>query len=177
MMTLEELRYPTGKWVRAADLDAAGRAARIDQIAHVPAALTTAVAGLTDAQMNTPYRDGGWAPRQIVHHLADSHMNAFIRCKLGMTEDNPTIKPYSERDWAETDDARVAPAAWSLAIIEGLHGRWVQCLRSWDETTFGRTVQHPERGPMTLGDLVQLYAWHGHHHTTQITALRGRMGW
>jgi uncharacterized damage-inducible protein DinB len=176
-MTLEELRYPTGKWVRVPDLDAAGRAPLIDKIARVPAALTAAVATLTDAQLDTPYRDGGWTPRQIIHHLADSHMNAFIRCKLGVTEDNPTIKPYNEGDWAKMEDARTAPVAWSMAILEGLHGRWAQLLRSLDDAAFARTVQHPERGPMTLGDLMQLYAWHGHHHTTQITAMRSRMGW
>jgi uncharacterized damage-inducible protein DinB len=176
-MTLDELRYPTGKWVRVADLDAAGRAARIDQIGQVPAALEAAVAGLTEAQLDTPYREGGWTPRQIVHHLADSHMNAFTRFKLGVTEDNPTIKPYNERDWAEMPDARVAPPTWSLSIIEGLHARWVQCLQSMDAAAFARTVMHPERGPMTLGDMMQLYAWHGVHHVAQITALRARMGW
>ena len=176
-MTLDELRYPTGKWVRVADLDAAGRAARIDQIAQVPEALEAAVAGLTEAQLDTPYREGGWTPRQIVHHLADSHMNAFTRFKLGVTEDNPTIKPYNEKDWAEMPDARVAPPTWSLSIIEGLHARWVQCLQSMDAAAFARTVMHPERGPMTLGDMMQLYAWHGVHHVAQITALRARMGW
>lgn len=176
-MTRGELRYPTGKWERVPDLDAAGRAARIDQIGQVPAALAAAVGGLTDAQLDTPYREGGWTPRQIVHHLADSHMNAFIRCKLGVTEDNPTIKPYNEKDWAEMPDARVAPLTWSLSIIDGLHSRWVRCLQSMDAAAFARTVMHPERGPMTLGDLMQLYAWHGAHHVAQITALRARMGW
>jgi uncharacterized damage-inducible protein DinB len=176
-MTHEELRYPTGKWVRIPDLDAAGRAPLINKIADVPAALAAAVAGMTEAQLDTPYRDGGWSTRQIVHHLADSHMNAFIRCKLGMTEDNPTIKPYNEGDWARTTDAQVAPLGWSLSIIDGLHARWAHLLRSLDEAAFARTVQHPERGPMTLGDLMQLYAWHGVHHTAQITALRSRMHW
>ncbi len=176
-MTLEELRYPTGKWVRVPDLDSAGRAARIDQIAQVPAAVRAAVAGLTEAQLDTPYREGGWTPRQIVHHLADSHMNAFTRFKLGLTEDNPTIKPYNEKDWAEMPDSRVAPPAWSLSIIDGLHARWVQCLQSMDAAAFARAVMHPERGPMTLGDMMQLYAWHGVHHVAQITALRARMRW
>lgn len=177
MATIEELRYPTGKWIKVPDLDAAGRGAMIDQIAAVPSALKAAVAGLTDAQMDTPYREGGWTPRQIVHHLADSHMNAFIRVKLGLTEDAPTIKPYAERDWAETPDAREAPASLSLAIVEGVHARWALLLRSMDAASFDRTVLHPERGPMTLGDVLQLYAWHGRHHTTQITQLRARMGW
>jgi len=177
MMTTDELRYPTGKWIKVPNLDAAGRATMIDQIAAVPVALRAVVAGLTDAQLDMPYRDGGWSPRQIVHHLADSHMNAFIRAKLGVTEDNPTVKPYDEATWAETPDSRQAPVALSLSILEGLHARWVQLLRSLDAAAFERTVQHPERGRMTIGDLTQLYAWHGRHHATQIAQLRERMGW
>lgn len=176
-MTLDELRYPTGKWIKVPELDAAGRAAMIEQIAGVPASLGAAVKGLTDAQLDTPYRDGGWTIRQIVHHLADSHMNAFIRLKLGITEDNPTIKPYEEQTWAETPDCRDAPVALSLSIIEGLHARWEHLLRSLDAPAFDRTIQHPERGPMSLCDLVQLYAWHGNHHTVQILKMRERMGW
>lgn len=176
-MTTDELRYPTGKWIKVPDLDAAGRSARVDQIAGAPAALRAAVAGLTETQLDTPYRDGGWSPRQIVHHLADAHMNAFIRVKLGITEDNPTIKPYDDGTWAETPDAREAPVETSLSILEGVHARWAQLLRSLDAAAFDRTVQHPQRGPMTVGDLMQLYAWHGKHHTTQIAQLRGRKDW
>ena len=176
-MTTEDLRYPTGKWIKVPNLDAAGRAALIEQVAAVPPALGDAVKGLTDAQLDTPYRPGGWSTRQIVHHLADSHMNAFIRVKLGMTEDNPTIKPYDEKTWAETTDSRQAPIASSMSIIEGLHARWAQLMGSMDSASFERMVHHPERGPMSLGDMLGLYAWHGKHHTTQITQLRERSGW
>ncbi len=175
--TLEELRYPTGKWVKVANPDAATRAAMIAAVADVPAALSRALAGLTDVQLDAPYRPGGWSPRQIVHHLADSHMNAFIRLKLGLTEDNPTIKPYEEQTWADTPDGRDTPVALSMSIIEGLHARWAHLLRSLDTTAFDRTIQHPERGPMSLCDLLQLYAWHGNHHTVQVLQMRERMGW
>jgi uncharacterized damage-inducible protein DinB len=177
MTTLNELRYPTGKWVKVPILDAAGRAAMIDRIAEAPAALAAAVAGLDDVQLDTPYRTDGWSSRQIVHHLADSHMNAFARFKLGITEDNPTIKPYDEKTWAQTSDASEAPIGLSLMILEGLHARWVQFLRALDAAALDRTIQHPERGPMSLGDMMQLYAWHGRHHTVQITQLRQRQGW
>lgn len=176
-MTLEELRYPTGKWIKVPNLDAAGRASLIDKIADVPRALTAAVTGLSDAQLDTPYRDGGWSARQIVHHLADSHMNAFIRVKLGVTEDNPTIKPYDEETWAKTTDSLQTPVGLSLSILEGLHARWSRLLRSMDAADFDRTVLHPERGPMSLADVLGLYAWHGNHHVTQITRLRERRGW
>ena len=176
-MTIEELRYPTGKWVKVPNPDAATREALIAAVAGVPSALSIALAGLTEAQLDTPYRPGGWSPRQIVHHLADSHMNAFIRLKLGITETNPTIKPYEEQTWAETPDSRDAPIACSMSIIEGLHARWAQLLRSLDASAFDRTIQHPERGPMSLGDLLGLYAWHGNHHTVQILKMRERMGW
>ncbi len=173
----DDLRYPIGKWVRQPSVDADACATMIQQVAAAPAALAAAVTGLTDAQLDTPYRPEGWTPRQIVHHIADSHMNAYIRFKLGITEDNPTIKPYQEARWAETVDGKSAPIDASLAIIDGIHRRWVQFLRSLDGQAFARTVQHPERGPMTLVDLLQLYAWHGRHHTAHITGLRQRMGW
>jgi uncharacterized damage-inducible protein DinB len=173
----EDIRYPVGKWVRLPSVDADGCAALIQQIAVAPAAIAAAVKGLTDAQLDTPYRPEGWAPRQIVHHVADSHMNAYIRFKLGVTENDPTIKPYDEKLWAETVDGKSAPVDSSLAVIDGIHRRWVQFLRSLDGRAFARTVHHPERGPMTLLDLLQLYAWHGRHHTAHITGLRQRMGW
>jgi len=158
-------------------VDADGCAALIQQIAAAPSALAAAVTGLTDAQLDTPYRPDGWTPRQIAHHVADSHMNAYIRFKLGVTEDNPMIKPYNEKLWAETTDGKSGPLDASLAVVDGVHRRWVQFLRSLDGKAFARTVQHPERGPMTLLDLLQLYAWHGRHHAAQIAALRTRMGW
>lgn len=172
----EDIRYPIGKWGRESQLDAAARAACIQAIADVPAALSAALSGLTDAQLDTPYRDGGWSPRQITHHLADSHMNAFTRFKLGLTEDTPTIKPYDENIWAETADNQ-APAAMSLDILTGLHHRWALLLRSLEEPAFTRMIQHPERGPMSLTALLGLYAWHGRHHVAQITAQRARNGW
>ncbi len=172
----EDIRYPVGKWTRESTLDAAGRAACIDAIAAMPAALTAAVAGLTDTQLDTPYREGGWSPRQIVHHLADSHMNAYTRFKLGLTEDNPTIKPYDEAAWAETADNNT-PVALSLGIVDGVHQRLVALLKAFEPSQFARTIQHPERGPMALTALLGLYAWHSRHHVAQITAQRARNGW
>jgi uncharacterized damage-inducible protein DinB len=173
----DDLRYPIGKWQRQPAIDAATRQALIDAIDAAPAALAVAVRGLGDAQLDTPYRDGGWTPRQIVHHVADSHMNAYIRFKLGVTEHRPAIKTYEESVWAETVDGRSAPVEVSLAILENLHRRWVQFLRSMEDADFARVVQHPDYGQMTLDDLLQLYGWHGRHHTTHITALRDRRGW
>lgn len=172
----DDIRYPIGKWTREPNLDAAGRAACIDAVAAMPPALSAAVEGLTDAQLDTPYRDGGWSPRQIVHHLADSHMNAYTRFKLGLTETNPTIKPYDEAAWAETADNKT-PVMLSLNIVDGVHRRLVTLLRSLDASAFDRTIQHPERGPLTLADLLGLYAWHSRHHVAQITAQRSRHGW
>lgn len=164
----DDIRYPLGKWVREPHLDAAGRAACIAAIAELPARLTSALAGLTEAQLDTPYRDGGWTPRQITHHLADSHLNAYSRFKLGLTEAAPTIKPYDEAAWAETADNQ-APVAASLAILTGLHERWALLLESLEESAFSRTVQHPEhKGPLSLTELLGLYAWHGRHHVAQI---------
>ena len=176
-MSSDDLRYPVGKWVRQPHVDTSTCATLIEQIAAAPAALAASVKGLTDAQLDTPYRDGGWTPRQIVHHVADSHMNAYTRFKLGITEDNPTIKPYDEKTWAETIDGKTAPLAMSLPLIDTLHQRWVQFLRSLDEKALARTINHPERGPMALTDMLQLYAWHGRHHTAHITELRKRQGW
>lgn len=173
----EDLRYPVGRWARDAHLDASGRAACIAALAAAPAALAAAVAGLTDDQLDTPYREGGWSPRQITHHLADSHLNAYTRFKLGLTEDHPTIKPYDETAWAETADVR-APVAASLAIVEGVHQRLVLLLESLEPAAFDRTVQHPQHtGPLSLTELLGLYSWHGRHHVAQITAQRARNGW
>ena len=167
-------RYPVGKWKEQPPAEAA---TLIDQIAMAPANLAAAVKGLTDTQLDTPYRDGGWTPRQIVHHIADSHMNAYVRFKLGVTEDTPTVKPYNEKLWAETVDSRTAPVAVSLSLVDNVHNRWVQFLRSLDTAAFSRKVMHPENGPMTLHDLLTLYAWHGRHHTAHITVLRQQQGW
>ncbi len=136
-----------------------------------------ALKGLADAQIDTPYRDGGWTVRQVIHHLADSHMNSFVRFKLALTEDSPTIKPYNEAAWAETADARALPLAPSLDLIDGLHQRWVVLLESLNDADFGRTFTHPERGQMRLDVNLALYAWHCRHHTAHIVSLRERMGW
>ena len=173
----EDIRYPVGKWIKAPVADAAARAELIRHIEELPAKLKAAVAGLSDAQLDTPYRPEGWTPRQIVHHIADSHMNAYIRFKLGVTEQNPTIKPYNEQTWAETKDGKSSPVSLSLPVIDGLHQRWITFLKSLDASAFARTIMHPERGPMTLDDLLGLYAWHSRHHTAHITELRKRNGW
>ena len=177
-MTSVDPRYPIGKFQwSGGETTAHERGELIAQIAACPARLRAAVDGLDDAQLDTPYREGGWTVRQVVHHVADSHMNAYVRFKLGVTENNPTIKPYDEKTWAETVDGRTAPLEVSLPVIEGVHKRWVQFLRSLDDAALARTIHHPERGPMTLTDLLQLYAWHGRHHTAHITNLRERQGW
>lgn len=176
----DDLRYPIGKWTRVPDLDAAGRLARLEKIMALPDQLRRAVDGLSDEQLDTPYRPDGWTSRQIVHHLADSHMNAFIRCKLALTEDAPTIKPYDQQAWAETIDGRTGPVEASLHILDGVHQRWARLmadLHSRQPADFARTLHHPEQGPMTLADVLQLYAWHGEHHLVQITALRDRRRW
>ena len=172
----QDLRYPIGPADKRSPLSAGERAQRIDAIAATPAQLRLAVAGLSDAQLETPYRPGGWTVRQTVHHVADSHMNASIRFRLGLTEDNPTIKPYDEKAWSELADMRL-PIEVSLHILEGLHERLVHLLRSQPSAAFERGIVHPENGPMTLDALLSLYAWHGAHHTAHITALRQREGW
>ena len=173
---MDDPRFPIGKFQRPETSTAEQRAVLIEQIAHAPAALRAAVEGLTDTQLDTPYRDGGWSVRQLVHHVADSHMNAYVRFKLALTEDEPLIKTYEEAAWATLPDSR-EPADVSLALLDALHQRWVVVLRSMDDTAFGRTLRHPEMGPMPLHAMLALYAWHGRHHVAHVTALRERMGW
>ena len=148
----------------------------IDELAGLPARLEEVIAGLSNAQLDTPYREGGWTVRQVVHHLADSHINAFVRAKLMLTEEHPTLKPYQQDRWAELVDVQL-PVAPSLAILRGLHERWVVLLRSLPEAAWSRTAHHPENGEMTLDDILRLYARHGSTHAAQIEALRARMGW
>ena len=168
-------RYPIGKWK---EQPATTVATLIDQIAAAPANLTAAVKGLTDAELDTPYRDGGWTPRQIVHHIADSHMNAYIRFKLALTEDMPPAKPYDEAKWAELIDARTAPVSESLALLEALHSRWVVQLKAMTGDEFRRRLNHPEWDtPPYLDDMLAMYGWHSRHHTAHITELRKREGW
>ena len=153
------------------------KAKAIDDIAQTPAKLRAAVTGLSEAQLETPYRPGGWTVRQIAHHVPDSHMNSYMRFKLALTEDAPTIKPYAEDRWAELADTKATPIEVSLTMLESLHDRWVRLLRSLTAEEWKRTFRHPELGAMTLEKTLALYAWHGRHHVTHITSLREREQW
>jgi uncharacterized damage-inducible protein DinB len=174
---MNDLRYPIGKFQPPASVTDAERAVLVDQIAALPAELRSAVSTLDDTQLDTPYREGGWTVRQVVHHVPDSHVNAYTRFKLALTEDVPTIKTYEEAQWAELPEARLAPIGVSLALLEALHHRWVLLLRVLAPAQFARTFRHPELGLMTLDQQIALYAWHGRHHLAHITSLRTRMGW
>lgn len=171
-----DLRYPVGKFERVETLTPDQRRAHIDAIEAAPACLAAAVAGLSPAQLDTPYRPGGWTVRQVAHHVPDSHMNAYIRFKLALTEDEPTIKPYFEDRWAELADAK-APIEPSLALLENLHKRWVPLLRSLKPGDWSRKMRHPELGTLTLDLTLAIYGWHGRHHVAHITRLRERNGW
>ncbi len=172
-----DLRYPVGEFAYTGKLSNSERDALIDQIAAAPDKLRAAVKGLDDRQLDTPYRPDGWTVRQVVHHVPESHMNSYIRFKLALTEDKPTIKPYFEDRWAKMQDAIVSPIAPSLDLLQALHERWVWLLRSLKDEDFDRSFQHPELGVVSLEKNVALYAWHGGHHVAHITALRERMGW
>jgi len=172
-----DLRYPIGELVLVPDLTESQRPELIDAIRETPGHLASAVAGLTAAQLDTPYRPGGWTVRQVVHHVPDSHMNALVRFKLALTEERPTIKTYDEARWAELADAKSTPIEPSLALLENLHKRWDQLLRSLTPDQWSRKMQHPEMGLVTLDGYLQVYAWHGRHHVAHITALRQRNGW
>ena len=174
---MDALRYPVGRFDAAAEVPHAQRAALIDSIAATPARLRAAVDGLNDAQLDTPYREGGWTVRQVVHHVPDSHLNAYTRFRLALTEDQPTIRPYDEASWARLPDAATAPVAISLNLLEALHTRWDILLRSLSEADFKRPLLHPEMGSMTIGALLRMYEWHGRHHVAHITGLRQRSGW
>lgn len=174
---MADLRYPVGPFVTPSPFTGAHRAAAITTLAELPARMRLAVAGLVDAQLDTPYRPDGWTVRQVVHHTADSHMNAYLRLKFALTEDNPTIKPYAEAVWAEHADAKSLPVQVSLDLLESLHTRMVTVLRAQPVEAFARAFIHPERGAMTIDDLLALYDWHSRHHTAHITALRAREGW
>jgi uncharacterized damage-inducible protein DinB len=170
-------RYPIGRFQPPAQIGAAERDAAIGQIERLPAELRRALDGLSEAQLNTPYREGGWTAQQVVHHLFDSHSMAHGRFRLALTEDEPAIFAYKESAWAELADARSAPAAISLGLLDGLHRRWAWLLRSLRPEQFSRAFRHPERGRMTLDQNLALYAWHGRHHTGHILGLRQRRGW
>jgi uncharacterized damage-inducible protein DinB len=172
-----ELRYPIGKYQPMEKLTEENRKQLLAQIEETPKRLRAAVAGLSREQLNTPYRDGGWTVQQVVHHLADAHMNAYTRFKLALTEDEPTIKPFDEARWAELSDSKTTPVETSLALMDALHERWVNLLRGMSASDFSRRMKHPERGAMTLDDYFGLYAWHDRHHVAQIANLRQRKGW
>jgi uncharacterized damage-inducible protein DinB len=172
-----DLRYPVGPFEFAGTSSPEQRQTFIDEIAATPEKMRAAVAGLSDEQLDTPYRPGGWTVRQVVHHVPDSHLNSYCRFKLALTEDHPTIKAYDENLWANTADARTAPVDMSLDLLEALHRRWVLFLRSFDEQDFSRTFNHPELGTVSVEKNVALYALHGRHHVAHITSLRERNGW
>jgi hypothetical protein len=175
---MSDLRFPIGKFDVSAPVTPEIRSAAIWDLAALPERLRAAVNRLDDAQLSTAYRPDGWTVRQVVHHLADSHLNAMTRVRLALTEDNPTIKPYIEGRWAELADARTLAVEPSLQILEGVHARLVALLRSLDDAAFSRTVVHPEHGrTMSIDVLTALYGWHSRHHVRHITALRERMGW
>ncbi len=174
---MEDLRYPVGRYEPRNDITAEQRQRWIDEIAEAPAKLQAAVSGLQPNQLDIPYRPGGWTVRQIVHHLPDSHLNSYVRFRLALTEEEPTIKTYEEARWAELPDARTAPVEVSVQLLGALHERWVLLLQSFGDVEFARTFRHPDLGVMRLDNTLGLYAWHGRHHVGQIASLRDRMGW
>jgi DinB family protein len=175
---MDDPRYPVGQFQYDGDTSERAREQRISEIAAAPANLRAAVAGLSPAQLDTPYRQKGWTVRQVVHHLPDSHLNAYTRIKLALTEDEPTIRPYEEARWAELADGRTGPIEPSLALLDALHQRWVLLLRALGPADFRRRFRHPEHGrTFELDEVVAMYAWHGRHHVAHIASLRARMGW
>lgn len=170
-------RYPIGKFAPPQEASADLRHQAISAIADAPGKLRAAMKGLSDEQLDTPYREGGWTVRQVAHHVADSHINAYVRLRLALTEHEPTIKPYEEARWADLEDARSAPIDVSLALLDSLHERWTRLLRSLDPADFARTFRHPDHGVRSIDWMLFLYAWHGRHHTAHITELRSQRGW
>ena len=172
-----DLRFPIGPFKFEGEPSQQQLQQFISDIEQTPARLRAAIEGLSEQQLDTPYRPGGWTVRQVAHHVPESHVNAYVRMKLALTEDNPTIKPYDEARWAETPDVRATPVAVSLVLLESLHQRWVVLLKALGPADLARTFVHPESGPWTLRKYVALYSWHGKHHVAHITSLRERMGW
>lgn len=172
-----DLSYPIGKFEYSGSSTPEQRAQYIREIEETPARLRDAIRGLNEQQLNTPYRPGGWTPRQVVHHVPESHMNAYTRFKLGLTEDNPTIKPYNENAWSQTPEVAQTPLDVSLALLENLHKRWVLLLRALTPKDLARTIVHPELGQLNLDRYLAMYAWHGKHHVAHITSLRKRNNW
>jgi uncharacterized damage-inducible protein DinB len=174
---MADLRFPIGKFSYSGPLTDKQKEEALHSIAETPANLRKAVKGLSDTQLDTPYRPGGWTVRQVVHHIPDSHLNSYIRFKLALTEDDPAIKTYAEDRWAELADSKSTPIEVSLTMLDSLHDRWVRLLRSLRPEDWKRTFRHPELGSMPLERNLALYAWHGRHHVAHITALRERSGW
>lgn len=172
-----DLSYPIGRFQRPQTVTPEMRAGFLGDIAAAPEFLREAVRGLNDDQLDTPYRPEGWTVRQVIHHVADSHMHSNIRMRFALTSEEPTIMPYPESVWAELPDARNAPVETSLLLLENLHHRWVALLKTLTEADWARSFRHPELGPVRLDTNLALYAWHGRHHTAHITRLRDRMGW
>lgn len=167
-------RYPIGRFDPRAVPTAEQLRAAVRDVAELPARLRDAIDGLTEEQLDSPYRDGGWTVRQLVHHVADSHLNAFVRLRLALTEETPTIRPYDQDAWVELTDARTLPPAVSIQLLEALHRRWSAVLESLSEADFQRPLRHPEIGELTLAQLTALYGWHGRHHVAHVTAARER---
>lgn len=175
---MNDLRYPVGPFALEGEITPERREEWITEIGEAPARVRAAVHGLTEAQFDTPYREGGWTVRQVVHHLPDSHLNAYIRFKLALTEDNPTVKPYDEARWADLPDTRTTAIGVSLMMLDALHRRWVALMRGMGEADWTRTFYHPEhQKAFRLDRILAMYAWHGRHHVAHLTSLRERMGW
>ncbi len=178
---MSDLRYPIGKFQWTApeseEQSAKDRTGYIEVLSKLPGQMRAAVRDLRAEQLDTPYRPEGWSVRQVVHHVPDSHMNAYIRFKLALTEEQPQIKPYNEAEWAKLPDSNVTPVEVSLHLLAALHSRWVDVLQSMRPSDFGRTLYHPEHGVLTLDRMLAMYAWHSDHHLSHITSLRERMGW
>jgi hypothetical protein len=174
---MTDLRYPIGKLAYSGSLSEDQKQKFIDDIAQTPANLRQAVKGLSDQQLDTPYRPDGWTVRQVAHHVPDSHLNAYVRFKLALTEEEPTIKTYAEDRWAQLPDTRATPVEISLTMLDSLHDRWVRLLRSLGPEDWKRSFRHPELGLVGLEKSLAIYSWHGRHHVAHITSLRERNGW
>jgi hypothetical protein len=174
---MTDLRYPIGKFTYDGTLTEDQKQKFLDDIARTPANLRAAVKGLSQQQLDTPYRPDGWTVRQVTHHVPDSHLNAYVRFKLALTEQDPTIKPYAEDRWAQLADTQATPVEVSLALLDSLHDRWVRLLRSLKPEDWKRTFRHPELGLVSLEKNLAIYSWHGRHHVAHITSLRERSAW
>jgi uncharacterized damage-inducible protein DinB len=170
-------RYPVGTFEMPAQVSPSKRQQAIDELAATPAKLRAAAKGLSDSQLDTPYREGGWTVRQVVHHVPDSHLNAYVRLKLALTEEKPTIKPYDQEAWANLADSKSTPIETSLTLLSTVHDRWDRLWRSMKQEQFARVLIHPEHGERSVDWLLFLYEWHGRHHTAHITELRKQKGW